>query len=1006
MPKPTLLQTILNQPSQRYVLPQPKEYFSAKDHMFRVAGAESKRSSVIEMMDGVDPLEHVVGVPPAGIPGHKELTSHRSPGQRYPEMVQGIAHAIDLSEKPLPVPVITVSDEEGKAGQDATHSDHDIGNDTDISAFEDSSDSDSDVFYTPNTSPRTSMVESFTAPVRKTSKRALASMSATSAPTSAPTSASTSSASLASASLDSSSIFSLTPSDSTRLTIPLQSDAGYSSPSPIPLKPSLKSSLQKPKSKSSLKSKKSKTNIPQKSYAYTDEDWAKEVRWLVPPASHSPPQQTHVPSSNSSSSSSSSSSSRSRRSKTKKPAPSIMTSMTALLELEEEDNDEEKQVRFQPQSSNVLISPPTRYRGRARVGSTSSGVWVHNASIDPPQALPLAGPPVLILVLHFDDVHANHVHQTTLPSNGTRGYTTLTLPRAPPPTHLPSSSASLSPSNAISTALALLTEPGVRAGGADGKVDLTRSGVAQTTMASVEVVRGLGAGVGPLSGWHALRASLSAFAKRRPGSPARSPPRDERRAALGENPLAFTSMGVGVDGVDARLVCGGDVGEEEEKGKEKEERPSRGLTRSGSLRARLSIKRRASEQIPQAGAAAVHTDATPPAAAGYTPGRSFVGRVLECGWAVRDAEARRGDWVVGMLGVKEAGALREFVVVDRRRVGRVGAPVGFFGEGRAGGAAQGAMTLEELALLPLCGVPAYRAVRTFVVGAQDAAGNGEPESGKGKEREWEGGKGIAGECKEKRRTAFVINGHDGTGAMAVQMLVKRGWKVILHAPSGDKSIQHRSEVEVRARGWGVDRVVFGRVAKVLADMKEEGVLVDAVLDTVGGRQEGARAEWEGRKGEGDGFRQGGAKGKDLEQDRRGAKGKESDSEAEGVIGKPRIGSATKGHFTTLFGDAPWRVIPRASDHFRAGIRALKNGAAGRTVAPAYAWVSGAQDVDWEGRDVRGALEEVVRAAREEGVRPWVGGRVVRFEEAPSIFNGGLQGGRLRDGGVAVVRVVG
>jgi hypothetical protein len=59
---------------------------------------------------------------------------------------------------------------------------------------------------------------------------------------------------------------------------------------------------------------------------------------------------------------------------------------------------------------------------------------------------------------------------------------------------------------------------------------------------------------------------------------------------------------VGVDGVDERLVSG--------KGKEK-------------------------------------------ADVGFTPGRSFIGRVLECGWEVKEEDAKKGEWVIGLLDVRK-----------------------------------------------------------------------------------------------------------------------------------------------------------------------------------------------------------------------------------------------------------------------------------------------------------------------------------------------------------------
>jgi hypothetical protein len=46
---------------------------------------------------------------------------------------------------------------------------------------------------------------------------------------------------------------------------------------------------------------------------------------------------------------------------------------------------------------------------------------------------------------------------------------------------------------------------------------------------------------------------------------------------------------------------------------------------------------------------------TPPAGVGYIPGRSFVGRVLECGWEVGEELGKRGEWVAGLLDVKKVG---------------------------------------------------------------------------------------------------------------------------------------------------------------------------------------------------------------------------------------------------------------------------------------------------------------------------------------------------------------
>jgi hypothetical protein len=165
----------------------------------------------------------------------------------------------------------------------------------------------------------------------------------------------------------------------------------------------------------------------------------------------------------------------------------------------------------------------------------------------------------------------------------------------------------------------------------------------------------------------------------------------------------------------------------------------------------------------------------------------------------------------------------------------------------------------------------------------------------------------------------------------------------------------------------------------------------------------------------------------------------------------------EGQFTTLVGDAPDRVVSTASDHFRAGVRALRIGNpkgaskvhadadfSQATVRPArgkkdkkmkprpvnYAWVNIMSDVDWEGANVRDSLGAALAMAVEESVRPAVGladfpnvsikgkgkmtatfssgdgeklGKVIPFENTPQVFNAG---GGLEYGGTVVSRIAG
>jgi hypothetical protein len=66
----------------------------------------------------------------------------------------------------------------------------------------------------------------------------------------------------------------------------------------------------------------------------------------------------------------------------------------------------------------------------------------------------------------------------------------------------------------------------------------------------------------------------------------------------------------------------------------------------------------------------------------------------------------------------------------------------------------------------------------------------------------------------------------------------------------------------------------------------------------------------------------------------------------------------------------------------------------------YAWVSSAQDIDWEGEDVRGTIGMVLRECLRGDISPpWV--KDVPLERAPEIFSG-----RMLDEGDVVVKIVG
>ncbi|KAJ7087267.1 hypothetical protein B0H15DRAFT_931268 [Mycena belliarum] len=802
---------------------------------------------------------------------------------------------------------------------------------------------------------------------------------------------------------------------------------------------------------------------------YTDEDWVKDIHWLAtaiqkPPKRHPIPPPPPPPP---------------RLSRTQ--PPSIMMSMTTLLEQEDEDAPPVPPKLSAPPSSVIVSargpssrssrssrapSPPaaaSHRRARSHgTASTSSDYYV------PPP--PPSGPP-------------------ELPSYGTPAYTSLTIPAAPTP------SRPLSRSGSLSTR--------IRASLRRETVDLSRSRLAQATMASVEVVGGL--------------ASHSYAGPPRLGfTHYRPPPQSVPKASV-----LVQVWAVGLDAVDLHLLGAGNTAN---TGSRVNLTRTRSRTQSfGRFVGRtMSISRRTasdSGSMPEFNDKEKDRDA-PHAApqVGFIPGRSFVGRVLECGWEVRDEVARRGEWVVGLLDVRKSGALAEFIVVDRHRIHRVpyphtqpstaasspssSAPSSLSSSASTVSSSRRTpgqnrdspypprpssvsfrdipppprsgshhsqhkrfrsapppppppppgLTLTELALLPL-GLAAHRAVRTLA-GIEASAPSHTSEvkpGGELEENAWEAedarpaqGQGTA------RRRALVLQGHAGTGGLVARMLVQRGWRVCVHAPGSlacaaagsfstsasasaascaggedaepkpetDEDRAHMRAVQARVRGWGVEEVVFddggapaehaaggasareGAAVRAVERLVADGDVFDAVVDTVGGR-----AVWEA---------------------------------GERLLAGP--GGSGRKQFTTTVGDCAARPVPTAGDNFRAGLRALRGnaqtsgaaaGKAGkgkskgkgkgkgekgenekRRSEVAYAWVSAAQDVDWEGADVRDALGALVQLALRPpgagGVRP-VGEAECAFERAGEVFEAGEGCGDTRAavmrGGSVVVRVV-
>lgn len=324
------------------------------------------------------------------------------------------------------------------------------------------------------------------------------------------------------------------------------------------------------------------------------------------------------------------------------------------------------------------------------------------------------------------------------------------------------------------------------------------------------------------------------------------------------------------------------------------------------------------------------------------------------------------------------------------------------------------MTIEELALLPLSALPAHRAVRTFA----DVISPAKPKPNA---------------TEELRVRALVLQGHDGPGAIAVQLLAMRGVKVWVQvpdswarddtnegddedtdsstkngSPSKGKGTQTRFDrLEARLRAWGAEAICVGEPLEVLERLAEDGRSFDAILDTVGGV-----AIWEtARK----------ILLNDPEQDTTLQQGLDvSPATVTPPMGLPTRASSSANkrsfaltQFTTLVGDSPTRPVPSAHDHLRFGFRSLKRtmstGSRSRSTSPtksaatsvltsspskdslgsvlrrststksktkkrtvSYAWVSVAADVDFEGEDIRDSLGAIVSMVEEGAIRPWVG----------------------------------
>ena len=269
---------------------------------------------------------------------------------------------------------------------------------------------------------------------------------------------------------------------------------------------------------------------------------------------------------------------------------------------------------------------------------------------------------------------------SSTPSSPANGYTGLTLPRAA----LPSSSKRKPPDTS-------------------GKVDLSRSGAAQTSMATVEIIRGAAniPSAPPTAAKAAVNVSANANATATT-SPSTTNPSANSNSANGAPGVTGTGTSNGTGIGNGIGIGSSGVGGEKRKRKLSFSLKFLGEGSGSSSVSRAGNKLRKSSKesptpayllddmpVPVAFTARISPPSYVPSshviikvyavgldsldsllvkhkldvaagskgkankAIGYIPGRSIVGRVWQCGWEVPSDVCRKGDWVIALLDLKK-----------------------------------------------------------------------------------------------------------------------------------------------------------------------------------------------------------------------------------------------------------------------------------------------------------------------------------------------------------------
>ncbi|EIW70664.1 hypothetical protein TREMEDRAFT_61172 [Tremella mesenterica DSM 1558] len=163
----------------------------------------------------------------------------------------------------------------------------------------------------------------------------------------------------------------------------------------------------------------------------------------------------------------------------------------------------------------------------------------------------------------------------------------------------------------------------------------------------------------------------------------------------------------------------------------------------------------------------------------WVPGRSFVGRCLKT--SSEEVEIVRGELIMGLMDLKKSGCLTEYILIDRRRISKTPFPT--------------FLSLEQLALLPLHGIPAIRISRTHLI---------------------------------KHSLAIVSEAHRGIGALVCQLLARSGVAVTATIVGGDGHY----EAQMKCMKNGARGVLTGSLASVLSGFEESSW--DFIFDSTGG----------------------------------------------------------------------------------------------------------------------------------------------------------------------------